>query len=99
VQVLLQSGGLQIASGIPQGATLAAEMADMRAKVTAAGNTQFGVWREGAHEDPVLAVALACWSARKMYPHGPYGAEAYWKQPEQGPWERGFRKWAQGRVV
>lgn len=22
------------------------------------------------------AVALACWGARKMYPHGPYGAEA-----------------------
>ena len=99
LQVLLQSGGLQIASGIPHGATLATEMADMRAKVTAAGNTQFGAWREGAHDDLVLAVALACWSAHKMYPHGPYGAEAYWKQTEQGSWERGLRKWAQGRVV
>jgi hypothetical protein len=99
MQVLLQSGGLQIASGIPHGATLATEMAEMRAKVTAAGNTQFGVWREGAHDDLVLAVALACWSARKMHPRGPYGAEAYWKRTEQGDWERGLRKWAQGRVV
>jgi hypothetical protein len=99
VQVLLQSGGLQIASGIPHGAALAAEMADMRAKVTAAGNTQFGAWREGAHDDLVLAVALACWGARKMYPHGPYGAEAYWKRTEQGDWERGMKEWAQGRVV
>jgi hypothetical protein len=76
----------------------AAEMAEMRAKVTAARNTQFGVWREGAHDDLVLAVALACWGARKMHRQGPYGAEAYWKRTEQGPWERGLRKWAQGRV-
>ena len=76
MQVLLQCGGLQIASGIPHGATLVAEMAEMRAKVTAAGNTQFGAWREGAHDDLVLAVALACWGARKMYPRGSYGAGA-----------------------
>jgi hypothetical protein len=99
VQVLLQCGGLQIASGIPHGAALLAEMAEMRAKVAVAGNTQFGVWREGVHDDLVLAVALACWGARRMYPRGPYGAEAYWKQMEQGSWERGLRKWAQGRVV
>ena len=80
VQVLLQCGGLQIASGIPHGEALVAEMADMRAKVTAAGNTQFGAWREGAHDDLVLAVALACWAARKRYPQGPYGVAADWAQ-------------------
>ena len=42
---------------------------------TGAGNTQFGAWREGAHDDLVLAVALA--------PHGPYAA-AYWKRTVQG---------------
>ncbi len=99
MQVLLQSGGLQIASGIPHGAALVAEMADMRAKVTAAGNTQFGAWREGAHDDLVLAVALACWGARRRYPHGPYGAAEYWKRTEQGDWERGMKEWGQGRVV
>jgi hypothetical protein len=72
----------------------AAEMADMRVKVTAAGNTQFGAWREGAHDDLVLAVAPACWGARKMYPHGPYGDAAYWKRTEQGDWERGMKEWA-----
>jgi hypothetical protein len=72
---------------------------DMRAKGTAAGNTQFGAWREGAHDDLVLAVALACWGARKMYPHGPYGAEAYWKRTAQGDWERGMKAWGQGRLV
>jgi hypothetical protein len=98
MQVLLQSGGLQIASGIPHGATLATEMADMRAKVTAAGNTQFGAWREGAHDDLVLAVALACWGARRKYPHGPYGEAEYWKRTAQGDWERGMKQWAQGRL-
>ena len=80
VQVLLQSGGLQIAAGMPYGAALVEEMAEMRAKVTAAGNTQFGAWREGAHDDLVLAVALACWAARKRYRPGPYGAEGYWER-------------------
>ena len=68
VQVLLQCGGLQIASGIPHGEALAAEMAEMRAKVTAAGNTQFGAWREGTHDDLVLAVALACWGSAEEVP-------------------------------
>jgi hypothetical protein len=84
MQVLLQSGGLQIAAGIPYGAALVEEMAEMRAKVTAAGNTQFGAWREGAHDDLVLAVALARWAARKKYLRGPHGAAEYWKRTEQG---------------
>jgi hypothetical protein len=99
MQVLLQSGGLQIAAGMPYGAALVEEMAEMRAKVTAAGNTQFGAWREGAHDDLVLAVALACWAARKRYPRGRYGAAEYWKRTEQGDWERGMKEWGQGRVV
>jgi hypothetical protein len=37
VQVLLKSGGLQIASGMPHAAVLVVEMAEMRAEVTAAG--------------------------------------------------------------
>jgi hypothetical protein len=99
LQVLLQSGGLQIAAGMPYGAALVEEMADMRAKVTSAGNTQFGVWREGAHDDLVLAVALACWAARKRYPQGRYGPAEYWKRTEQGDWERGMKQWGQGRLV
>ena len=99
MQVLLQSGWLQIAVGMPYRAALVEEMADMRAKVTTAGNTQYGAWREGAHDDLVLAVALTCWAARKRYPRGPYGAAEYWKRTEQGDWERGMKAWAQGRLV
>jgi hypothetical protein len=75
LQVLLQGGGLQIAGKLPHGATLAAEMADMQVKVTTAGNAQYGAWREGTHDDLVLAVALACWGARKLHPNGPYGTQ------------------------
>ena len=37
----------------------------MRVKVT--GQEQYGVWREGKHDDLVLAVALACRGARKAF--------------------------------
>ena len=30
-------------------------------KITAAANATFGAWREGSHDDLVLAVAMACW--------------------------------------
>lgn len=70
IQVLLQSGALQIAGRLPLGETLAAEMADMRVRITAAGNTQHGAWREGSNDDLVFAVALACWGAREGVPAG-----------------------------
>jgi hypothetical protein len=97
VQVLLQNSELQIAAGIPHGETLAAEMAEVRVKVTAAGNTQYGAWREGTHDDLVLAVALACWAAQKRHPYPLRGEAAYWKRAELDAWERGFREWAEGR--
>ena len=102
LQILLQNGGLQIAGRMAYAAELAAEMAEMRVKVTAAGNTQFGVWRESAHDDLVLAVALACWGARKVYPSSPLGDEAYWRRKDEADWARGLGKWAErktGRLV
>ena len=67
LQVLLQNGELQIAAGLEHGAALVKEMAEMRVKVTAEGNEQFGAWREGEHDDLVFAVALACWGVRKFW--------------------------------
>ena len=89
VQVLLQNGGLKIASGLPHAATLAKEMAEMRVKVTAAGREQFGAWRSGQHDDMVFAVALACWAARKMYPNAAVGEDRWMRS--------GFA--ARGRIV
>jgi hypothetical protein len=81
LQLLLQRRGLQIAKGMKFGPVLAREMAEMRVKITPSGNEQYGVWREGEHDDLVLAVALACWGARKAYPCAPYGEEGYWSGP------------------
>ena len=61
---------LQIAAGLKYGKELAAELAAMQVRVSSAGREQFGAWREGTHDDLVLAVALACWGIKKVYPEG-----------------------------
>ena len=61
LQVLFEFGELKIARTLRHVEELKKEMADMRVKVTPAGNEQFGAWREGEHDDLVFAVALACW--------------------------------------
>ena len=68
LQVLMQQGGLQIAEGLKEGATLVKEMAEMRVKISGGAREQFGAWRRGEHDDLVLAVALACWGVRKVMP-------------------------------
>lgn len=70
LQVVLEHGELKIARALRQAAALRKEMADMRVKVTPAGNEQFGAWRSGEHDDLVFAVALACWGVKKRYPRG-----------------------------
>ena len=67
LQLLLQRRELQIAAGLKFGPVLAREMAEMRVKITTSGNEQYGAWREEEHDDLVLAVALACWGARKAW--------------------------------
>jgi len=81
LQLLLQRRELQIAKGMKFGPVLAREMAEMRVKITPSGNEQYGAWRDGEHDDLVLAVALACWGARKAYPFALRGEEAYWTGP------------------
>lgn len=61
VQVLLQSRRLTIASKIPEAALLVKELQNFKVKITTAANETFEAWREGDHDDLVLAVAMACW--------------------------------------
>jgi hypothetical protein len=68
LRVLMQQGGLQIAEGMKEGATLEKEMAEMRVKISGSGGEQFGAWRNGEHDDLVLTVAMACWGVRKVTP-------------------------------
>jgi hypothetical protein len=62
VQVLLQNGRLKIAASLPEAATLKKELLNFRIKVNpATAHDSYEHWREGDHDDLVLAVAMACW--------------------------------------
>jgi hypothetical protein len=64
VQVLLQSGRLQIADALPEAKTLEKELLNFRVKIDpATAHDSYSAWRENIHDDLVLAVALACWLA------------------------------------
>jgi hypothetical protein len=61
LQVLLQSRRLKVAPSLPEAATLVKELETFKVKITASANETFEAWREGDHDDLVLAVALAVW--------------------------------------
>ena len=63
LQVLLQDGRLRVAEGLPEATTLVNELLAFRVKISETGHDSYGAWREGSHDDQVLAVALACWRA------------------------------------
>jgi hypothetical protein len=61
LQVLFQAGRLRVAEGLPEARTLINELLNFRVKITANAHDTYEAWREGTHDDLVLAVALACW--------------------------------------
>jgi hypothetical protein len=70
-QVLLQSRKLKIAAALPEAETLVEEFQNFRYEITRSGNDTYAAWREGDHDDLVLAVALAVWMAQKSSPPSP----------------------------
>lgn len=60
-QILLQSDRLKIVPTLPEAQTLVRELQNFQVKITDNANDVYGAWREGAHDDLVLAVALALW--------------------------------------
>jgi hypothetical protein len=62
VTAILESDRLAIPATIPEGKTLGKELQSFRARVTLAGNeTAEADWRTRAHDDLVLALAIAAW--------------------------------------
>jgi hypothetical protein len=61
VQALLQSGRLLCVPSLPLAEVLKQELLGFQVRLTPAGHEAYGTWREGAHDDLVLAVALAAW--------------------------------------
>lgn len=76
LQVLLQEGKLRIAEQLSEAKVLRAEFENFRPKITLqAGQDPVESWREGAHDDLVLSVALPCWLAHVKEP--PDWSDAY----------------------
>ena len=66
LQVLLQSGRLKIARSLEHAETLRAELLNFRVKINVVtAHDSYGAWREGDHDDLVLAAAPAAWRAQK----------------------------------
>jgi hypothetical protein len=86
LQLLLQGRRLKVARRLPDTNLLVRELLNFRVKITAAANETFGSWREGDHDDLVLAVALACWQAERdqPWPERPFGG-GNWNSFDDAP--------------
>jgi hypothetical protein len=61
-QVALQTGRLKIAPGLLEADALVRELQNFQVKINLeTAHDSYGAWREGTHDDLVLAVALALW--------------------------------------
>jgi hypothetical protein len=64
--VLMQNSQLKIASEMPLAETLRNELLNFKVKINiATGHDSYEAWREGDHDDLVLAVAMACWAGER----------------------------------
>ena len=64
VQVCLQGERLRIAADLPLATILTDELVTFRVKISLGGHDSYGAgadWRDGHHDDLVLALALALW--------------------------------------
>ena len=63
MQVLLEQRRVRIANDLREVQRVIEEFMAIESKAGESG-VQFGAWRNGAHDDLALAVALACWRAK-----------------------------------
>jgi len=61
LQILLQEGRLKVAESLPEASILVKELLAFQVKITASAHDVYGSWREGSHDDVVLAICLAAW--------------------------------------
>jgi hypothetical protein len=80
LQVLFQTNRLKIAKGLSEAQALVDELLNFQVKISVTGHDTYGAWREGTHDDLLLALALCCWAAeRKLLPKG-----FRWLRPSSG---------------
>jgi len=71
LQILFQTKRLRIASRLLESQMLVRELLVFQTKISEAGRDLYGSWREGTHDDLVLAVSLAAWAGeRGIMPSG-----------------------------
>ena len=68
VQSLLQTRRLRVVPRLALADVLKRELLDFKIKVTASANETFSTGREHAHDDLVLAVAMAAWLGERQVP-------------------------------
>ncbi len=66
LQVLWQARRLKVSPSLPEAQTLVRELTAFQVKVTASANDLLVAWREGPHDDLVLAVAVAAWLGERQ---------------------------------
>jgi hypothetical protein len=66
-----QTQKLKVVLDVSAAVSLVEELLNFQVKITASANETFGTWREGRHDDLVLAVAVAAWAGESM-PMGRY---------------------------
>jgi hypothetical protein len=82
LQVLLQGRRLQIPRTLPDAPLLTRELENFKAKPILATKDAPLDWREGQHDDMVLAVALAAWFGEATIPaYIPPDLESYYAPP------------------
>jgi hypothetical protein len=65
-QVLFQNRRLRIASKLPLAELLVRELQNFKVKINArTAHDSYGAWREGIHDDLVLALCIALWAAER----------------------------------
>jgi hypothetical protein len=63
---LMQNKQLKIAQEMPLAETLRKELLNFKVKINiATGHDSYEAWREGDHDDLVLAVAMPCWCGER----------------------------------
>ena len=65
VQVLLEKGELKIALRLKEAGPLVRELTDVRMAAGSGGSLRMGAEGGGQHDDLVIALALACWRAKR----------------------------------
>jgi len=64
MQIFAQNDRLKVAAGLRFGPTLAQELQAFKVKIDSrTAHDSYGAWREGEHDDLILAVAIALWVA------------------------------------